>query len=91
MRSAFDKLISWTGLALAAVLITAGGLLTWAHAFIGNQVHDQLTMQGITMPDGDALAGLPQADRTPSSPTPAASSTPAPRPRRTPTTTSSCT
>jgi hypothetical protein len=40
----------------------AGGLLTWAHVFIDNQVHDQLTMQGITMPEGDALSGLPKAD-----------------------------
>jgi hypothetical protein len=62
MRSAFDKLISWTGLALAAVLLTAGGLLTWAHAFIGDQVHDQLVMQGITMPADEALADLPAAD-----------------------------
>src|SRR3954451_12459451 len=61
MRSAFDKLLSWTGLALAAVLILAGGLLTWANVFIGDQVHDQLTMQAITMPEGDALSGLPQA------------------------------
>jgi hypothetical protein len=62
MRSAFDKLISWTGLALAVLLLIAGGLLSWAHTFIGDQVHDQLTMQGITMPEGDALAGLPKAD-----------------------------
>src|SRR6478609_9381578 len=62
MRSAFDKLISWTGLALAAVLIVAGGLLTWANTFIADQVHDQLTMQGITMPEGDALTSLPSAD-----------------------------
>ena len=63
MRSAFDKLISWTGLVLAVVLIAAGGLLTFAHGFIGDQVHDQLTMQGITMPEGDAIADLPKADR----------------------------
>jgi hypothetical protein len=63
MRSAFDKLISWTGLALAAVLFTAGGLLVWANSFIGNQVHDQLVMQDITMPSGDSLASLPKADR----------------------------
>jgi hypothetical protein len=62
MRSVLDKLISWTGLALAAVLIIAGGLLTWANTFIGDQVHDQLSMQGITMPEGDALSGLPKAD-----------------------------
>ena len=63
MRSAFDKLISWTGLALAAVLLVAGGLLTWANTFISDQVHDQLSMQGITMPEGDALSALPQADQ----------------------------
>lgn len=62
MRSAFDKVISATGLALVAVLLVAGGLLTWAHNFIGDQVHNQLTMQGITMPAGDALKGLPKAD-----------------------------
>ena len=63
MRSAFDKLISWTGLALAAVLLVAGGLLTWANTFISDQVHDQLSMQGITMPEGDAVSSLPQADQ----------------------------
>jgi hypothetical protein len=50
MRATLDKLISGTGLLLAAILIIAGGLLTWANSFIGNQVHDQLAMQGITMP-----------------------------------------
>jgi hypothetical protein len=63
MRSAFDKLISWTGLALAAVLLTAGGLLTWANAFIGDQVHDQLVMQDITMPTAEATADLSKADQ----------------------------
>jgi hypothetical protein len=62
MRSAFDKLISWTGFALAVVLLGAGGLLTWAHVFIGDQVHQQLVMQDITMPSGQALTGLPKAD-----------------------------
>jgi len=62
MRSAIDKLISWTGLALVAVLLLAGGLLTWAHTFVGDQVHDQLVMQGITMPAGEALGSVPKAD-----------------------------
>ena len=64
MRAVLDKLISWTGLALAVVLLIAGGLLTWANMFIGDQVKDQLTMQDITMPEGEALAGLPEADAT---------------------------
>jgi hypothetical protein len=63
MRSAFDKLISWTGLALAAVALAAGALLLWANNYIDNQVHDQLSMQDITMPSGDALSSLPQADQ----------------------------
>jgi hypothetical protein len=63
MRSALDKFFSWTGLALALVLLAAGGLLTWASTFIGDQVHDQLSMQDITMPEGESLASLPDADR----------------------------
>ncbi|MCX6396327.1 MAG: hypothetical protein NTV23_07575 [Propionibacteriales bacterium] len=62
MRSAFDKLISGAGLALAVTLLAAGGLLTWGHYFVAGQVHDQLVMQDITMPAGEALAGLPAAD-----------------------------
>ena len=62
MRAVLDKLISWTGLALAVVLLIAGGPLTWANMFIGDQVKDQLTMQDITMPEGEALASLPKAD-----------------------------
>jgi hypothetical protein len=62
MRSSFDKLISWTGLLLAAFLVAAGGLLTWAHFFIAGEVDNQLSMQGITMPEGDALTSLPESD-----------------------------
>jgi hypothetical protein len=51
-----------TGLALVVILLGAGGLLMWAHSFIGDQVHNQLAMQGITMPEGNALTGLPKAD-----------------------------
>ena len=63
MRSAFDKLISWTGLALAVVLLAAGGLLTWANTFIGDQVKEQFGNQDITMPYGPAVDSLPDADR----------------------------
>ncbi|HHV21070.1 MAG TPA: hypothetical protein GXZ30_05990 [Propionibacterium sp.] len=57
-RSALDKLISFVGLALAALLIVGGGLLTWASTFVANQVEDQLTAQRITMPSGPALDAL---------------------------------
>jgi hypothetical protein len=63
MRSSFDKLISWTGLLLAATLLLAGGLLTWAYIFINNEVEGQLSIQGITMPEGQALDALPPEDR----------------------------
>ena len=56
MRSTVDKLISWTGLILAAVLLVAGGLLTWASSFAQGQVSNQLSEQQITMPSGAALA-----------------------------------
>ena len=38
MRSSFDKLISWTGTVVAAVLLFAGGLLMWASSFATSNV-----------------------------------------------------
>ena len=55
MRATLDKLISWTGLLLAVVLLIAGGLLTWASSFVSDQVSQQLADQHITMPDGPAI------------------------------------
>ncbi|MFZ2014254.1 MAG: hypothetical protein WAV00_10565 [Nocardioides sp.] len=64
MRATIDKLVSWTGLVLAIVLLVAGGLLTWASVFIGNQVHDQLSAQHITMPTTQTgLSELPKSDQ----------------------------
>lgn len=64
MRSTVDKLISAGGLLLAIVLLMAGGLLLYANVFIGNQVHDQLAAQKITMPtDETGLANLPAEDK----------------------------
>jgi hypothetical protein len=64
MRATFDKVTSWAGLLLVAVLLVAGGLLTWANSFVGNQVHDQLADQQITMPTAKTgLADLPKADQ----------------------------
>lgn len=63
MRASFDKLISWTGVLLAAILLVSGGLLTYAYFYIKDQVEVQLGMQDITMPEGDALQSLPPADQ----------------------------
>lgn len=63
MRSSFDKLISWTGAVLAVVLLAAGGLLTWASAFVADQVETQFTAQDITMPTEEALAGQLESGR----------------------------
>lgn len=54
-RSALDTLISFVGLALAALLIVGGGLLTWASVFVGNQVESQLTAQRIDMPTEERI------------------------------------
>jgi hypothetical protein len=64
MRATLDKLVSWTGLLLAALLIVAGGLLTWASTFISNQVTDQLGAQHVTMPTSQTgLSDLPASDQ----------------------------
>lgn len=64
MRATIDKLVSWGGLVLAIFLLVVGGLLTWASVFIGNQVHDQLSAQRITMPSAQTgLTDLPKADQ----------------------------
>jgi hypothetical protein len=64
MRSTLDRLISTGGLLLAVVLLIAGGLLVFANVFIGNEVHDQLAAQKITMPtEQTGLADLPDDDK----------------------------
>lgn len=49
-RKTFDRLVSAIGLALAVLLITAGGLLTWAHSFVHDEVRTQLAAQKIYFP-----------------------------------------
>ena len=56
-RRTFDGLMATAGLVLAAVLLVAGGLLTWAHTFVSDQVREQLVAQKIFFPPaGDAIA-----------------------------------
>jgi hypothetical protein len=55
-RRMLDRLISWVGLALVAILIVAGSLLTWAHNFVTDQVHTQLAAQQIYFPPQGSAA-----------------------------------
>jgi hypothetical protein len=57
-RRAFDMITSIVGLGLAVILFVAGGLLSWAHSFVGDQVHRQLSQQQIFFPakNSEAIA-----------------------------------
>ena len=60
-RKALDRLVSWLGLSLAVILLVAGGLLTWAHSFVDNEVHTQLSEQQIYFPaKGSAAIAAPE-------------------------------
>ncbi|WP_344127380.1 hypothetical protein [Luedemannella flava] len=63
MRASFDKLISWTGILLAGLLLVTGGVLLYTASYINGEVEKQLAIQDITMPQGPALESLPEEDR----------------------------
>ena len=64
-RKTFDLLVSTGGLVIAAVLLVAGGLLTWGYSFANAQVHDQLAAQKIVFPakSNPEFKALPAADQ----------------------------
>jgi uncharacterized membrane protein YphA (DoxX/SURF4 family) len=55
-RRTFDILVAIGGLFLAVTLIVSGVLLTWAHDFVGNEVHTQLAAQKIFFPPSGSPA-----------------------------------
>lgn len=55
-RRTLDALLTTGGLIVAAVLLVAGGLLTWASNFVNQNVTSQLKSQRIEMPSGAAIA-----------------------------------
>jgi hypothetical protein len=55
-RRTFDVLAAAVGLALAVVMLVAGGLLLWGHSFIDTQVHNQLAAQKIYFPANNSPA-----------------------------------
>jgi hypothetical protein len=63
-RRTFDALVVFVGLALTAVLLIAGGLLTWGHSFTNSEVRTQLAGQQITFPAANSpeITALPKAD-----------------------------
>ncbi len=62
-RRTFDLLMASAGLSLAVTLIAAGGLLTWAHTFIGNEVHTQLAAEKVYFPAATARPSRPPSSR----------------------------
>ncbi len=60
-RKTFDALLTAGGLVVAVLLLVAGGLLTWAHSFIDDQVTTQLSAQKIFFPPAGS-EGLPAKD-----------------------------
>ena len=56
-RKTLDRLLATGGLVIAAVLVAAGALLTWAHSYVHDEVHSQLSAQKIYFPPkgSDAL------------------------------------
>jgi hypothetical protein len=55
-RKVFDVLTSTGGLALAVVLVVAGGLLVWGHSYVNSNVRNQLAQQQIFFPPAAAFA-----------------------------------
>src|SRR5215813_3684663 len=55
-RRTFDALATTAGLLIAGLLLVAGGLLTWGHNFVTNEVHTQLAAQKIVFPPANSPA-----------------------------------
>ena len=55
-RRSLDRMVSWIGLTLTAVLIVAASLLTWANHFVTDQVKTQLSQQQIFFPPKGSAA-----------------------------------
>src|SRR4051794_19186135 len=63
-RKTLDVLLTTAGLVVAGLLLIAGGLLTWGHNFVSNQVHTQLAAQQIFFP-ANGSPGLNQPEIKP--------------------------
>ena len=59
-RKTFDALLTAGGIAIAVVLLIAGGLLTWANTFVSHEVRTQLAQQQIYFPPKGNAALAPK-------------------------------
>src|SRR5579875_1617862 len=55
-RKVLDRLASFLGLGLTAVLLVAGGLMLWGHNYATSNVHNQLAPQQIYFPSKAEVA-----------------------------------
>ena len=55
-RRTFDVLAVGAGLVIAAILLVAGGLLTWGHSVVSSDVHTQLAAEKIVFPANNSPA-----------------------------------
>jgi hypothetical protein len=62
-RRTFDALLTTGGLVVAAILLVAGGLMTWAHNFVQDQVTTQLSTQQVFFPKTGSEALNDPADK----------------------------
>lgn len=64
-RATLDRLISTTGLVVAAVLLSASAALFWTYNFVHSQVHDQMAAEKIFFPaaGSKSLTSLPEPDQ----------------------------
>jgi hypothetical protein len=59
-RKALDRLLAAGGIAVAALLLIGGALLTWAHSYVHDEVHSQLAAQKIFFPPKGSQALTPK-------------------------------
>jgi hypothetical protein len=59
-RKTFDKIVTFVGFGLSALLLVAAGLLNWGATFATSAVGDQLAAQKITIPGS---TGFPAASK----------------------------
>ena len=62
-RRTLDALLTTGGLVVAAVLLIAGGLLTYGHSFVHNEVKTQLAAQQIFFPAAGSAGLADPADQ----------------------------